>query len=83
MMSSKEIVKVRTTGVVEVHPENDPNDITELNYIEYSFDYAFDELTSQEELFEKTTKRLVYDIIDGYNATCFAYGATGTGKTYR
>lgn len=25
---------------------------------------------------------MVDDIVDGYNATCFAYGATGAGKTY-
>ncbi len=49
---------------------------------EYSFDYAFDQATSQEEVFEATTKRLVDNAIDGYNATCFAYGATGAGKTF-
>lgn len=39
-------------------------------------------LLYQEEVYEGTTKTLVQDILDGYNATVFAYGATGSGKTH-
>lgn len=49
---------------------------------QYAFDFAFDENTEQKEIFEKTTKFLVEGILEGYNATVFAYGATGAGKTY-
>jgi kinesin family member 18/19 len=49
---------------------------------QYAFDYAFDADTGQNEIFENTTKFLVEGILDGYNATVFAYGATGAGKTY-
>ena len=52
------------------------------NNKQYSFDYVFDQYTNQREIFDKTTRRLINDIIDGYNATCFAYGATGAGKTH-
>jgi len=48
----------------------------------YSFDQVFDYNATQSDVFGKTTKRLVRDIVDGYNATCFVYGATGAGKTY-
>ncbi len=49
---------------------------------QYAFDLAFDQDTPQKEIFEKTTRHLVEGILEGYNATVFAYGATGAGKTY-
>lgn len=49
---------------------------------QYAFDYVFDENTEQRTVFEKTTQFLVEGVTDGYNATVFAYGATGAGKTY-
>lgn len=33
-------------------------------------------------MYEKTTKSLLPKVLNGYNATVFAYGATGAGKTY-
>ena len=33
-------------------------------------------------IFNKTTKSLVKDVLDGYNSTIFAYGASGSGKTH-
>jgi kinesin family protein 18/19 len=33
-------------------------------------------------VFESTTKDLLDSVLDGYNATVFAYGATGCGKTH-
>ncbi|XP_056392265.1 kinesin-like protein KIF19 isoform X2 [Hyla sarda] len=33
-------------------------------------------------VYESTAKSLVEGIVSGYNATVFAYGPTGTGKTY-
>ena len=33
-------------------------------------------------IFEKTTKFLIDGIMQGYNASVFAYGSTGAGKTY-
>lgn len=36
----------------------------------------------QDEVYEKTAKSLVKDILVGFNATVFAYGATGSGKTH-
>jgi kinesin family protein 18/19 len=33
-------------------------------------------------VYEATSKGLVSSVLMGYNATVFAYGATGTGKTH-
>ena len=33
-------------------------------------------------MYEATTKNLLDSVLDGYNATVFAYGATGCGKTH-
>ena len=48
----------------------------------YAFDFAFDKYSSQITVFEKSTKFLIEGVVNGYNATVFAYGATGAGKTY-
>ncbi|KAL6714107.1 tubulin-dependent ATPase kip3 [Lecanora helva] len=48
----------------------------------FGFDRVFDENTSQGEVYEATTRSLLDSVLDGYNATVFAYGATGCGKTH-
>ena len=48
----------------------------------YEYDFILDEDSSQSKVYQYTTYELLYQIIDGYNATIFTYGATGTGKTY-
>lgn len=48
----------------------------------FSFLVAFSEKATQVDVFEKTTKTLVDSVIKGFNATVFAYGATGAGKTH-
>ncbi|CAK7266644.1 tubulin-dependent ATPase kip3 [Sporothrix epigloea] len=48
----------------------------------FAFDRIFDDNTSQMDVYEGTTKGLLDSVLDGYNATVFAYGATGCGKTH-
>ncbi|KAI9658959.1 MAG: kinesin-like protein Klp5 [Bathelium mastoideum] len=48
----------------------------------FGFDRVFDENTSQGDVYDATTKNLLDSVLDGYNATVFAYGATGCGKTH-
>ena len=48
----------------------------------YAFDFAFDKYSTQKFVFENSTKFLIEGVTLGYNATVFAYGATGAGKTY-
>ncbi len=49
---------------------------------QYLFDAAFGADSTQKEVYEQTTQPLVRSVLQGYNATVFAYGATGAGKTY-
>ncbi|CAJ0929234.1 unnamed protein product, partial [Mesorhabditis belari] len=46
------------------------------------FDQVFPETTQQPEVYDKVAKKHVELVLAGYNCTIFAYGQTGTGKTY-
>ena len=48
----------------------------------FAFDMALDEEVSQRYVFQKSTKFLIDGVMGGYNATVFAYGSTGAGKTH-
>ena len=48
----------------------------------FTFDEVFDIGTSQEEVFNVAAKPAVNSVLEGYNSTIFAYGQTGTGKTF-
>ena len=48
----------------------------------FGFDKVFDENVAQGDVYEATTKGLLDNVLNGYNATVFAYGATGCGKTH-
>ncbi|XP_054255062.1 kinesin-like protein KIF18B, partial [Indicator indicator] len=48
----------------------------------FVFDRVFAEQATQEEVFQHTTRGMVDTVLDGYNCSVFAYGATGAGKTY-
>ncbi|XP_019235363.1 PREDICTED: kinesin-like protein KIN-14Q isoform X2 [Nicotiana attenuata] len=47
----------------------------------YKFDAIFSPQADQAEVFEDTAP-LATSVLDGYNACIFAYGQTGTGKTF-
>jgi hypothetical protein len=38
--------------------------------------------SQQQDVFNHAVVPLVSEVLDGYNCTIFAYGQTGTGKTY-
>ncbi|ETM51972.1 hypothetical protein, variant 2 [Phytophthora nicotianae INRA-310] len=48
----------------------------------FSFDNIYWTDTTQETLFEATSKCLVDYALKGINSCCFAYGQTGSGKTF-
>ncbi|KAI4897202.1 hypothetical protein NFI96_014909, partial [Prochilodus magdalenae] len=71
--------------VVLMDPLEDPDDILRAHRSRektYMFDVAFDYTATQDEVYRATTKGLIEGLISGYNATVFAYGPTGCGKTY-
>jgi len=41
---------------------------------QYAFDYVFEPGSSQDSVYHHTTKFLIHGVLDGYNATVFAYG---------
>uniref|UniRef100_A0A8C6VD78 Kinesin-like protein n=1 Tax=Naja naja TaxID=35670 RepID=A0A8C6VD78_NAJNA len=77
--------KVDDQMIVLMDPMEDPDDVLRANRSReksYLFDVAFDFAATQEMVYRATTKGLIEGIISGYNATIFAYGPTGCGKTY-
>ncbi|XP_048003486.1 kinesin-like protein KIF3A isoform X1 [Leguminivora glycinivorella] len=48
----------------------------------YAYDAVFDGTTSQMDIYVQTASPIVEQVLKGYNGTIFAYGQTGTGKTY-
>jgi len=47
-----------------------------------AMDAVFTEEATQREVYEVTTRPGVMDVLNGINASVFAYGQTGTGKTF-
>ncbi|KAJ7995009.1 hypothetical protein DPEC_G00255450 [Dallia pectoralis] len=50
--------------------------------LQFVFDRVFGKQSSQVDIFENTTKGILDGVLNGYNCTVFAYGATGAGKTH-
>ncbi|ORY82515.1 P-loop containing nucleoside triphosphate hydrolase protein [Protomyces lactucae-debilis] len=48
----------------------------------YAFDRVYGAEASQQMVFDDTVEPIVEEMLGGYNCTIFAYGQTGTGKTY-
>ena len=48
----------------------------------FTFDEVFDIDSNQEEVYNVSAKPSVNSVLEGYNSTIFAYGQTGTGKTF-
>ncbi|KAL5630790.1 hypothetical protein BROUX41_000662 [Berkeleyomyces rouxiae] len=48
----------------------------------YAFDRVFSPASDQTMVFDEVVKPILDEMLAGYNCTIFAYGQTGTGKTY-
>ncbi|KAL8089767.1 hypothetical protein AgCh_039305 [Apium graveolens] len=48
----------------------------------FVFDKVFGPASLQKDLYDQAVSPIVYEVLEGYNCTIFAYGQTGTGKTY-
>ncbi|TID28811.1 hypothetical protein CANINC_002330 [Pichia inconspicua] len=48
----------------------------------FIFDRLFDEHSTQQDVYESTARPSVESVLEGFNSTIFAYGATGCGKTF-
>ena len=70
-----------TKGKNKLNKENKLN-VTKEKQATYKYDFVFGDNINQEQIYKYTSSNLIKQVIEGYNATIFAYGATGTGKTY-
>ncbi|XP_076171198.1 kinesin-like protein KIF18A isoform X1 [Ptiloglossa arizonensis] len=50
--------------------------------LQFIFDKVFDMSSNNDDVFKGSTKDLIISLLDGYNCSVFAYGATGAGKTH-
>lgn len=91
MESREENVKVvvRCRPLLETESSQDPqfkihssNNSVEAAGRQYTFDRVFGFESSQESLYEEAGRGIVDSVLEGYNGTIFAYGQTGTGKTF-
>lgn len=48
----------------------------------FAFDKVFGPTSQQKDLYDQAVWPTVFEVLEGYNCTIFAYGQTGTGKTY-
>ncbi|KAJ0026759.1 hypothetical protein NQD34_017759 [Periophthalmus magnuspinnatus] len=48
----------------------------------FTFDAVYDANSKQRDLYDESVRPLIDSVLDGFNGTIFAYGQTGTGKTY-
>lgn len=49
---------------------------------DFYFDQVFDAETAQRDVYKSVVRPLIDQVLLGFNCTVFAYGQTGTGKTY-
>ncbi|KAM6906110.1 kinesin-like protein KIF3C isoform 1-T1 [Lycodopsis pacificus] len=48
----------------------------------FTFDAVYDANSKQGDLYDESVRPLIDSVLAGFNGTIFAYGQTGTGKTY-
>ncbi|XP_052032228.1 kinesin-like protein KIF24 [Apodemus sylvaticus] len=77
------IITIEDKETLLVHEKKEAVDLTQyiLQHVFY-FDEVFGEACSNQDVYLKTAHPLIQHIFNGGNATCFAYGQTGAGKTY-
>jgi kinesin family protein 15 len=72
--NAESVVSVPTTDTVVLSGGSEPKPFT--------FDYAADGSTTQDEMFQMIGKPFTDSCLAGYNGSIFAYGQTGSGKTF-
>lgn len=61
---------------------NDNSIISNADAGEFKFDRVFPADCSNLDVYEKTSRPMIDKLLQGFNATVFAYGMTGSGKTF-
>ncbi|RWS15023.1 kinesin-like boursin [Dinothrombium tinctorium] len=71
------VIRVNDRGTIGALPNND-----KLYSRTFTFDSVFGPQTEQIDVYRAVVAPLIEQVIAGYNCTVFAYGQTGTGKTF-
>ncbi|KAM4746790.1 kinesin-like protein KIF3A isoform 4-T4 [Rhinophrynus dorsalis] len=78
-MSSRMAVNVdEMRGTIAVHKVDSMNEPPKT----FTFDTVFGPDSKQLDVYNLTARPIIDSVLEGYNGTIFAYGQTGTGKTY-
>lgn len=70
---------------VEIECENEgkkPDVLHRSKEQRYFFDRIFNQYCSTKQVYDNTAAQLIDSVIKGFNACVFAYGTTGSGKTF-
>ena len=68
----------KENNVVQIDAHRTGSEIGPL----FKFDKVFTSDSPQQKLYDFVGKEIVKDVTDGYNGTIFAYGQSGSGKTF-
>ncbi|XP_044732518.1 kinesin-like protein KIF19 isoform X2 [Chrysoperla carnea] len=83
---TQRVLHVLNEKTVMFEEDGDKNDVLRQKRgggdRQFTYDVVFNEDATTDQVYEVTTSGLVKDVLMGYNATVFAYGATGAGKTH-
>ncbi|XP_069740065.1 kinesin-like protein KIF3B isoform X4 [Narcine bancroftii] len=71
-------IDVKLGQILVKNPKGSPSELPKT----FTFDAVYDHNSKQVELYDETFRPLVESVLLGFNGTIFAYGQTGTGKTY-
>lgn len=87
-MSNKEQSSGEFAKVVEVYPNRGVVEIqnaieaTKENRKQFTYDAVYGPAANQQSIYDEVVRPLVGSVLEGFNGCVFAYGQTGTGKTY-
>ncbi|GAV54992.1 hypothetical protein ZYGR_0AS03150 [Zygosaccharomyces rouxii] len=78
------VIRLKPNGGRELDPwfVKDENTMQHADYGDFKYDHVFKTGCNNVEVYAQTSKPMIDRVFDGLNATVFAYGMTGSGKTF-
>ncbi|KAH9447234.1 hypothetical protein Pst134EA_029267 [Puccinia striiformis f. sp. tritici] len=80
--AGQSILSKFTTPSSSSKPSLSKHNNKKVKDMRFCFDRVFNENASQEDVYHGSAQDLIDGVLGGFNATVFAYGATGCGKTH-
>jgi len=79
----EDVITVTSSTTIELTVPKVAVDLTKYTQkYQFVFDEAFDEGCHNRDVYERTARPLIKTVFNRGKATCFAYGCTGSGKTF-